>query len=202
MAVPGRITLAGHQRFLVKISWVLADAVQLDPMQNVDDLKRLGVFWGSWLTWRACATDNVICHSMSQADQLIRRDFHHSCNLYIPNDVYSSLDRPPSVCLYAGDFVHDVIRQEEIVAMHLAASTSDIVLLLGFDLTELVSNPDRLQNHRAHHHRHHVRQAMKTNQQVQWVLVDHAQAIGKDFVELENLTQDTLDNVIATLNVS
>jgi len=195
--VPGRIALAGHQGFPVKISWVLADAVQLDPMQNVDELKRLGAFWGSWLTWRACATDNVICHSMSQADQLIRRGFQHSCNLYIPNAVYTSLDRPPSVCLYEGDFVHDVIRQEEIVALHLAATTSDIVLMLGFDLTELRPDADRLQDHRAHHHRHHVRQAIKTYQQVQWVLVDHEAPLDPNLNKLTNISTDTLENVLA-----
>jgi len=83
----------------MKISWVLSDSVQLDPMQNVDDLKQLGAFWGSWSTWRACATDNVICHDMSQAAELIKRDFHRRCNFYIPNDIYVSLDRPTGVNL-------------------------------------------------------------------------------------------------------
>lgn len=181
----------------MKISWALSNLVQLDPMQNVDDLKRLGAFWGSWCTWRACATDNVICYEMSQASELIKRDFHRCCNFYIPNDIYVSLDRPTGVYLYEGKFVHDVIHQEEIIAMHLAATTSDIVLLLGFDLTKLVPDSDRLQSHRAHHHRNLVRQAIKTYQQVQWVIVDHPAPLDPSMSDLPNISIDTLQNVLA-----
>jgi len=180
----------------MKISWVLSDSVQLDPMQNVDDLKQLGAFWGSWSTWRACATDNVICHDMSRVAELIRRNFHHCCNFYIPNDIYVSLDRPTGVNLYEGKFVHDVIRQEEIVALHLAASTSDIVLLLGFNLTELSPDPDRLKTHQALHHRNLIRRAIKDYEQTQWVIVDHVAPLDPSLRNLPNLSIDTLQNVL------
>ena len=181
----------------MKISWVLSDSVQLDPMQNVDDLKRLGAFWGSWSTWRACATDHVICHEMSQASELIKRDFHRRCNFYIPNDIFVSLDRPLGVNLYEGKFVHDVIHQEEIVALHLAASTSDIVLLLGFDLAKLCPDPDRLKTHQALHHRNLIRQAIKDYEQIQWVIVDHSEPLDPNLIDLPNISTDTLQNVLA-----
>jgi len=180
----------------MKISWVLSDSVQLDPMQNVDDLKQLGAFWGSWSTWRACATDNVICHDMSQAAELIKRDFHRCCNFYIPNDIYVSLDRPAGVNLYEGKFVHDVIHQEEIVAMHLAATTSDIILLLGFDLRELSPDTDRLTTHRAHHHRAMIHQVIKDSEDKQWVIVDHAQTLDPILMSLPNIGTDSLSAVL------
>jgi hypothetical protein len=180
----------------MKISWVLSDSVQLDPMQNVDDLKRLGAFWGSWCTWRACATDNVICHEMSQASELIKRDFHRCCNFYIPNDIFVSLDRPPGVNLYEGKFVHDVIHQEEIVALHLAATTSDIVLLLGFDLAELCPDPDRLKTHQALHHRNLIRQAIKDYEQIQWVVVDHPEPLDPNLINLPNISTDNLQTIL------
>ena len=180
----------------MNISWVLADSVILDPTQDIASLKDIGSLWGSWCTWRAHQTDNVICHSQVKAVELIKREFQTHCNFYIPNSVYSGIGCPPGVRLYEGDFVHDVIRQEEIVAIHLAASTSDIVLLLGFDLTKLLPNPDRLLSNQAQHHRNLIRQAVKDYAHVQWVVVDHATPVGKDFNELDNLTQDTLDNVL------
>ena len=110
------------------------------------------------------------------------------------------LDRPQGVRLYEGEFVHDLDHHEEIVALHLTAGISEIVLLLGFDFAETELPADRLERHRWLNHRNLIRQAIKDNSDTQWVLVDHAGPIGKDFGELENLTHDTLDNVLATLN--
>jgi hypothetical protein len=109
------------------------------------------------------------------------------------------LDRPQGVRLYEGEFVHDLDHHEEIVALHLTAGISDIVLLLGFDLAEADLPVDRLQRHRAVNYRNLVRQAIKDNANTQWVLVDHDRPVGKDFEELGNLTTDTLTNVIGML---
>lgn len=180
----------------MNISWVLADSVLLDPTLDPADLKRVGPIWGSWRTWRACQTDNVICHDQQKALDLVKREFQHRCNFYLPNSVHASLDRPDGVRLYEGDFVHDVDRQEEIVALHLAASTSDIVLLLGFDLSTLPSNTDRLQAHQAQHHRNLLRQAIKDYHQVQWVIVDHTGELDPNLANLNNVLLDTMQTVL------
>jgi hypothetical protein len=108
-----------------------------------------------------------------------------------------SLGRPAGVRLYAGDFVHDVIRQEEIVAVHLAATTSDIVLLLGWDLTKLKPTSDRLESNQAQHHRNLLHQAIKDYGQTQWVAVDHLNPLAPSLQVLENLVLDTMDTVLA-----
>ena len=187
-----------HQR-LMNINWVLSNTAVLDPTINLDQLKSLGSFWGSWQTWRAFQTDNVICHDQQRAVDLVKRNFHNNCNFYIPNSVYVSMDRPQRVKIYQGDFVHDIDHQEEIIALHLAAATSDIVLLLGFDLAELKTVPDRLLNHRAHHHRNLLRQAIKDNTKTQWVIVDHAGKLDPNLVDLENVVQDTLNSVLSMI---
>jgi hypothetical protein len=181
----------------MNISWVLSDTVVIDPTVDVESLKNIGALWGSWRTWRAYSTDNVICHDQSKTVELIKRNFQNYCNFYIPNSVYQSINCPAGVKLYEGNFVHDVINQEEIVAVHLAATTSDIVLLLGFDLTELVPEPDRLKTHQAHHHRNLIRQAIKDYEQVQWVVVDHLEPLDPNLVNLPNITVDTLQAVLA-----
>ena len=181
----------------MNISWVLADSVILDPTQDIASLKDIGALWGSWCTWRAYQTDNVICHSQAKATELIKREFQKHCNFYIPNSVYSSIGQPSGIRLYEGDFVHDVVRQEEIVAMHLAASTSDIVLLLGFDLTKFSPNPDRLLANQAQHHRNLIRQAVKDYAHVQWVVVDHPDPLDPNLANLDNIVTDTLQAVLA-----
>ena len=183
----------------MNIGWVLADAVVLDPTQDLAQLKNIGSFWGSWRTWRACATDNVICHDMKQADTLLTRQFQTQCNFYIPNDIYIALNRPNGVKLYEGKFVHDIDRQEEIVAMHLAAGHNNIVLLLGFELQDKPKNPDKLIEHKIQHYQNLVKQVIISSPNTQWVLVDHPGEIGKIYKELDNLTKDSMTSVISML---
>jgi hypothetical protein len=180
----------------MNISWVLSDLVLLDPTQDVADLKRIGTFWGSWRTWRACQTDNVLCHDLAKAAELLKRNFQTTCNFYIPNSIYTSLDRPAGVKLYEGAFVHDVDRQEEIVCMHLAASVSDIVLLYGFDFSEVAKLPDKLDEHRAYNYRNLTQQVVISNPQVQWVVIDHDLEFRSKFQSLTNVTRDSLSNVL------
>jgi len=184
----------------MNISWVIADSAELDPTQNIDTLKKLGPIWGSWRTWRAYQTDNVVCHNQAKADELVRRKFQERCNFYIPDSVNMSLGRPAGVRLYAGDFVHDVIRQEEIVAVHLAATTSDIVLLLGWDLTDLKPGLDRLESIQLQHHRNLLHQAIKDYDQTQWVVVDHAEPLAPNLQVLENLVMDTMATVLTLID--
>ena len=183
----------------MNIGWVLADAVVLDPTQDLAQLKNIGSVWGSWRTWRACATDNVICHDMKQSDILLTRQFQKQCNFYIPNDIYVALNRPIGVKLYEGKFVHDIDQQEEIVAMHLAAGYNNIVLLLGFDLQDRPKNSDKLTENRIQHYRNLFRQVVISNPNTQWVLVDHPREIGKSFASLNNLTKDSMSSVITML---
>jgi hypothetical protein len=184
----------------MKISWVISEQLQLDPTVDLSRIKEIGPIWGSWRTWRGCQTDNVICNDFKKAEELIKRAFHSVCNFYIPNSAYSSLERPKGVQIYEGEFVHDVDRQEEIVAMYLAALDSDIVLLLGFDFSTKEPKSDKLEEHRAKNYNGLTKQAMVSNPNVQWVVVDHAMDLRKDLQSLGNLNKDTLDNVIGMLS--
>jgi hypothetical protein len=178
----------------MRVNWVFTDDMILDPLADTSVMKDIGSFWGSWKTWRSCSTDNVVCHNLRKATELVQRDFATKCNLYIPNEIYISLNRPQGVYLYEGKFVDD-IQPEEIVAMHLAASVSDIVLLLGFDWTEQPKKTDKLLEHRAHVYRTLIKHVIGNNRETQWVLVDHAGEIMPFLSALPNLTQDSMQNV-------
>ena len=111
----------------MQVNWVFADGHQLDPAIDIEKLKSIGPTWGSWRTWRSCGTDNVICHDRSKAEELLTRSFQTSCNFYIPKKYYQELNRPAGVKLYEGDFTQELDHIEDIIALHLIASTSDIV---------------------------------------------------------------------------
>ena len=184
----------------MNINWVLANNYVPDPTIDLALLRACGAFWGGWQTWRASGTDNVICHDTAKARELIQRAFHATCNFYVPNSAYAMLDRPQGVRLYEGEFVHDLDHHEEIVAMHLVASTSDIVLMLGYNFTEPVKSQDRLVEHRAHNYRSLCKQAIVMNPLVQWILVDHPGEIMKDWNGIDNLVCDTLSNCLDVVN--
>lgn len=184
----------------MNISWIIADGADLDPTIDTKALKNIGSLWGSWKTWRAFQTDNVICHDTTKADELIKRQFHKHCNFYIPNSSFIVLGRPEDVKVYQGDFVHELDHHEEIVSLHLASGSNDIVLLLGFDCSEQEKNPNKLLEHKAHNYRSLFKQAVLDNPQVQWVLVDHTLPLRKELTNLENLTQDSITNVIGMLS--
>ena len=183
----------------MNISWIVANNLIPDPELDLNKLKEVGPFWGGWQTWRSCSTDNVICNDFDRAQSLLSRKFNEGCNFYIPNTIYQSLDHPTPIKLYDGTTDLDLENKEEIIAMHLSASQSDIILLLGFDWQPAVKNPDRLLEHRAQNYRNLVKQAIVEHNQVQWVLIDHPPKLMLELKNLPNLTQDTLSSVLTML---
>jgi hypothetical protein len=83
--------------------------------------------------------------------------------------------------------------------MFLASSQSDIVLLVGFDLTQPEAQ-DKIQEVKVRNHKGLFVQAIKSQPNVQWILVDHPEAVWKELAELPNFGRDSFDNVIALLN--
>jgi hypothetical protein len=191
--------MENHKVNRMNISWVLSNSLVLDPSVDIEAVKAVGSFWGGWQTWRSCGTDNVICNDFDRAKSLLDRKFNQGCNFYIPNSIYQSLDQPGQVKLYDGTTDLDLDNKEEIIAMHLAASQSDIVLLLGFYWQPQSKNSDRLQEHRAQNYRTLIKQTIAEHNQVQWVLIDHAPKLMLELKGLPNLTQDTLASVLKLL---
>lgn len=174
----------------MNINWVLADRIDLDPIIDIGQLKAIGSFWGGWKTWRGCQTDNVICHNGAQAQQLVANNFQAYCNLYVPNSLHMILDLPPNVHAYEGTLSHDIEHPDELVAMHLVATVSDIVLLLGFDWTNINSDQREID------YRGLVAATMANNPDTQWVLLDQTGPVRTELTKMPNFTQDTLPNVL------
>ena len=180
----------------MRINWVLADSAEINPAIEVERLKTVGPLWGGWRTWRSYNTDNVVCHNASDAVNLINRNFHTRCNMYLPDSVYQSVDRPNGVKLYQGAFHEIIDNPDEIVSMHLAAAVSDIVLLSGFNMQPRNLDHDRMAKHKWHNYVQYFLHIVKGNPNVQWVILDHPLEIDKVLENLPNLLFDTVDNVL------
>ena len=183
----------------MRINWVVADSIVLPPDVDVNILKDIAAIWGGWRTWRGCSTDNVVCDDAGKARELLKRKMNEMCNMYVPSSIYAELDRPRGVYLYEGNFTFEIDNKDELISIQLASGQSDVVLLVGFDWTEQPKSADRLTAHRATNYQRFVRDAISSNPAVQWVLVDHEGEVHPELAVFENLTKDTLDNVIELL---
>lgn len=183
----------------MNIGWVLSNNATIDPTVDISQLKDVGSLWGSWRTWRSCATDNVVCYDPDKAKDLIQRTFQTQCNLYIPNSVYIMLERPLGVKVFDGNFNLDVPNQDELVSLHLSSSQNDIILLLGFNWAKQEKLADPLAEHRAHNYRSLVKQVIKDTATTQWVLIDHPDDIMPELADLPNLSKDSLASVLKLL---
>lgn len=183
----------------MRINIVFSASYNPGPEIDVDAVKDIGSTWGSWRSWRACSTDNVVCYDTSRARQMIERNFQNSCNFYIPKAIYQDLGRPPRVKLYDGNYVEKVVDLEDIITMHLVASMSDIVLLFGFDFATPETSDDVFKRHQIQNRHGLQRQVVASNPEIQWVLVDHLNDLDKNYKELTNLTCDKIQNVLHLL---
>jgi hypothetical protein len=197
--MPGGISLATSQERMMRVSWVFASGYQIDPGLDIEKFKLVGPTWGSWKTWRSCSTDNVVCHDLSKAQDLIKRAFQAVCNFYVPRAHYQDLSRPIGIKLYDGEFAREIIDLEDVISMHLAADSSDIVLLAGFDFSQRERLPDRLENHRINNYHNLIRGVISQRDLVQWVAVDHPKKFDDLYQNLTNLTCDTMENALQLL---
>lgn len=173
----------------MNVVWVVSDDYLLDPTVDLTALKDIGSFWGGWRTWRACNTDNVVCYDRPKARELVKNKFNTTCNLYIPEAVYTELNKPPGVRAFGSEFQHEVKQADAIVSLFLAASSADLVLLLGFDLTEEDT-----------HDVGYIHQAILSYPDVQFVLIDHPEHPVPKIAQLDNMTRDSMVAVLHMLS--
>ena len=183
----------------MRINWVVADSTVLPPDVDVNVLKDIAAIWGGWRTWRGCSTDNVVCDDAGKARELLKRKMNEMCNMYVPSSIYAELDRPRGVHLYEGSFTFEINNKDELISIHLVSGQSDVVLLVGFDWTERPKSADRLTAHRATNYQRFVRDAISSNPDVQWVLVDHEGEVTPELSQYENLSCSSLEEVIELL---
>lgn len=172
----------------MNISWVFSNNAKVKK-QHIEKLKDIGSTWGGWKTWKTCKTDNAICHEHVQSKFLIGADFHKNCNFYVPESMRT--ENIVGLNFFGGEFQHEMIDHEEIIALHLASINSDIVLLYGFAFS--AATDKKVVNYQGL-----FREAIKASEDVQWVLIDTT--VPEFLMDLPNLTSDTLKNVLKLLS--
>ena len=182
----------------MRVNWVFADGYKLSPTVNIEQIKNIGPTWGAWPTWHTCGTDNVICHSLTKAQELVAYGFQSRCNFYVPQQHYETLGSPTGVTQYQGNFEHEVDHAEDIVALHFVSSVSDLVLLVGFEFGKVAPPTDKSQQTKIQNYHGLVRTVIG-NSGPEWIVVDHPANLAPIYQDLPNLTCDTMENVLQLL---
>ena len=183
----------------MKTCWVLSQDIGSGAVDPVA-LSNVAETWSTVDCWREYQTDNVVCHDLKQAINLVRRAFHAVTTLYVPREHFNELGRPIGVKLYEGEFKDNAVdNKEDIVMLNLVSPVNDIVLLYGFDLSPVGKSIDPLEQRFKKAYRHNVATIIKSNPDVQYVLVDYELELADNIKGLDNLTIDSLDAVLDLL---
>ena len=183
----------------MKTCWVLSQDISSNAVDPTA-LSNVAETWSTVDHWREYQTDNVVCHDLKQAINLVRRAFHAVTTLYVPREHYNELGRPVGVKLYEGEFKDNAVdNKEDIIMMNLVSPANDIVLLYGFDLSPVDNNSDQLEQRFKKAYRHNVATIIQSNPDVQYVLVDYDLELADNIKGLDNLTLDSLDAVLELL---
>jgi len=178
----------------MNIYWVIAEEIQ-DDIIDPEFISTVASSWGSYKTWQAYKTDNCISNELANTNELLQRGFETVCNLWIPEAQFSELGRPGGVHLFGGTFNReDNQYNTNVVSMHLACSSADIVLMLGFDMSEIDSSEDNALIDRKNYYLNMSR-FFKEHPEVQFVLVNNINGISKMFEDIPNLSSDSADAV-------
>ena len=182
----------------MKVCWILSEDI---PSDLIDPkvIKDTGTSWGSWKIARKYTPDNCICSRNTEASPLVQHGFQNTCNLYIPQDSFKVVGSPANVRLFNGKFQNNISNSDDIIALNLAVPDSDIVLLAGFNFSPVLNTDDKAKQESKLEYYFNIRGIIKTNSQTQFVLVDYKHELASWTNELENLTQDTIGNVMSLL---
>jgi hypothetical protein len=182
----------------MKIRWVLSEETPSDLI-DPEVINSVGESWGHWGVRNHYALDNCICVD-DYAENLVSSNLQSVCNLYIPRQNYEQLGRPDNVSAFDGTFGNSSISNKaDIVALNFV-SDSDIVLLVGFNFSPVLNTDEKaLQESRLAYY-FDVRAIMQSHPDTQFVLIENKHKLASWALDLNNLSEDTVDSVTNLLS--
>lgn len=184
----------------MKIGWALSEQIGKKVVE-IGTLQDVAPTWGSCSIYNDYSVDNVICNDIKQAERLIQHNVHDSVNFYMPQEDYSTLGNPANIKTFQGAFDDPNINfKDDIVTLNVVTATYDIILLLGFKFTKPKAKAEQLDKHKQLAYLHNIKTIIKDNEDKQFVLVNYKGKLSKDFDSIENLSRDSLANVLELIH--
>jgi hypothetical protein len=180
----------------MKIGWALSEQIG-KKVSSVETLQDVAPTWGSCFIYNNYSVDNIICNDIKQAERLIQHNVQDKVNFYMPQDNFSTLGNPPNIKTFQGKFTDPNINfKDDIVTLNVVSNLYDIILLLGFKFTKPKASADKLVKHQQLAYIHNIKSIIETHTDKQFVLVNYKGKLSNEFNLLENLSRDSLANVL------
>ena len=180
----------------MKIGWALSEQIG-KKVVDVDTLKDVAPTWGSCSMYNNYNVDNIICNDIKQAERLIQHNTQNEVNFYMPQEDFSTLGNPSNIKTFQGEFNDSNINfKDDIIAMNVVTATYDIILMLGFKFTKPKAKAEQLEQHKQLAYLYNIKTIIEDNEDKQFVLVNYKGKLSKDFDSIDNLSRDSLSNVL------
>jgi len=180
----------------VKIGWALSEQIG-KKVVDVNTLKEVAPTWGSCSIYNVYNVDNLICNDIKQAERLIKHNVPNDVNFYMPFEDYNTLGKPMNIKTFQGTFKDPNVNfKDDIVTMNIVSNMYDIILLLGFKFTKPKPKAEQLDKHRQLAYLYNIKTIIETNGDKQFVLVNYRGKLSNEFNSIENLSRDSLSNVL------
>lgn len=185
----------------MRFNWVLSHNFYTCNDQDWQRIQNCAPTWSALDDQRPLSVQNCVASDASVCLTAIKSEYYRTANLYVPYDFWSAHGRPSVVQVFQTTHYPKIQHLDDIVALHLAAANSDIVLLLGFDFELRVGPVDtRTAKHLQEYHGL-LRSCLVNNPLTQFVAVDHGPDFDTAYKNIANLTCDTLQAVLTLLEV-
>jgi len=180
----------------MKIGWALSEQIAKN-VTNVNELKNVAPTWGSCLIYNNYNVDNIICNDIKQSEKLIKHNVQNNVNFYMPQENFNTLGKPSNIKVFQGTFNDtNINHKDDIVTLNVVTNMYDIILLLGFKFTKPKAKSEQLEQHKQLAYLHNIKSIIEENKNKQFVLVNYKGKLSKDFDSIENLSRDSLANVL------
>lgn len=184
----------------MKIAWLISQQIGETTKLDMDALKQHTPTWGSCHIWGRFKVDNIVCNNINTTRALVDRNIQKETNLFVPQKHITQLGNPPNLKGFQGEFKDtNINNKDDIIGLNIVSNMYDVILLVGFKFAKSKST-NKLEQHKQFAYIHNVHTIIKENPDKQFVLVNQKGKLSADFEALENLTRDSLNNVLELIS--
>lgn len=182
----------------MRFNWVLARGFATCDKHDWQRIQNSAPTWAS-TSPRKITAQNSICSNAAECLQLLKSAAYQRTNLYVPHDFWQEHGQPTVVRVFQATPYPNITDVDDIIALHLAAANSDIVLMLGFDLV-LNTGPMDAKTAKILQDYHGLLRSLIVNTpETQFVAINQAQMLSPAYQGITNLTCDTLQAVLTLM---
>jgi hypothetical protein len=182
----------------MRINWALSHVFVTCDDLDWQRIQNCAPTW-SGAGKKAITAQNTICSDPATCLQLLKSAAYTRTNIYVPHDFWQAQGQPAVARVFQGTPYPNIANVDDIIALHLAAAHSDIVLMLGFDFCLKPGAIDAKTAKVMQDYHGLLRSLIVNSPETQFVAIDQPEILSPSYQDIANLTCDTLQAVLTLM---